>query len=247
MWCPVYVGTSGWHYPHWRGVFYPADLPVRDWLSFYAQRYETVEINSSFYRLPAVETLATWVNDTPPAFCFAAKASRYLTHMKKLKDAEPALATFLTRIEVLGAKLGPILFQLPPHWHCDLERLEAFLAILPRQYRYAFELRDPSWQTPSVLALFARYRAATCIFDLAGVQSPLNLTTDFVYVRLHGPGDPYQGCYSQDVLLAWAERLRGWRSQLSAGIYVYFDNDQAGYAARNASELRALIGVGQDG
>jgi uncharacterized protein YecE (DUF72 family) len=241
MACHVYVGTSGWHYPHWRGSFYPADVPARDWLSFYAQRCETVEINNSFYHLPTVEALTGWVDDTPPGFCFAAKASRYLTHMKKLKDPQSALATFLARIERLGAKLGPILFQLPPHWHCDLIRLESFLALLPGGHRFAFELRDPSWQIPSVLALLARYRAAACIFDLAGARSPLELTTDFVYVRLHGPTGPYQGCYSHDALSNWADRLRTWQTQLSAGVFVYFDNDQAGFAARNALELRALI------
>lgn len=241
MTCPTYVGTSGWQYPHWRGSFYPADLPVRGWLSFYAQRCETVEINGSFYRLPAAKTLTRWVDETPPGFCFAAKISRYLTHMKKLHDPQPALATFLTRIELLGTKLGPILVQLPPHWHCDLDRLESFLAILPSEHRFAFELRDRSWQTPAVLAVLARYRAAACIFDLAGVPSPSALTTDFAYVRLHGPTGPYQGCYSHETLVEWAQRLRAWRTQLSAGIYVYFDNDQAGYAVRNALELRTLI------
>ncbi|HEY1387120.1 MAG TPA: DUF72 domain-containing protein [Ktedonobacterales bacterium] len=242
MTCPVYVGTSGWHYSHWRGLFYPADLPTRDWISFYAQRCETVEINSSFYRLPSPEALATWVDETPPGFRFSAKAIRYLTHMKKLKDPQPALATFLARIELLDAKLGPILFQLPPHWRCDLARLESFLAILPGAHRFAFELRDSSWQTPAVLVLLARYHAAACIFDLAGVQSPIAFTTDFAYVRLHGPAGAYQGYYTHDALLEWAQRLNAWRARLSAGIYVYFDNDQAGYAVRNALELRALIG-----
>lgn len=238
---PMHIGTSGWHYAHWRGPFYPENVPEREWLRFYSRQFETVEINNSFYHLPTAESLTEWANTTPPDFCFAAKASRYLTHMKKLKDPQPALATFLSRIEVLGTKLGPILFQLPPHWRCNLARLEAFLAILPAQHRYAFELRDPSWQTPAVLALLARYHAAACIFDLAGVQSPGELTTDFVYVRLHGPTGPYQGCYSHDTLSAWAQRLRAWQPRLSAGIYVYFDNDQAGYAVRNALELRALI------
>lgn len=241
MTCPVFIGTSGWHYPHWRGPFYPAELPAREWLSFYAQRFETVEINNSFYRLPAAETLTSWGDDTPPGFRFAAKASRYLTHMKKLKDPQQALATFLARVEQLGTKLGPILFQLPPHWHCDLDRLESFLAMLPGQHRYAFELRDPSWQTPAVLAMLARYGAATCIFDLAGAQSPIELTADFAYVRLHGPAGAYQGCYAHDALAGWAERLGAWQTQLTAGIYVYFDNDQAGYAVRNALELRALM------
>ncbi len=238
---PISIGTSGWHYAHWRGPFYPEDLPAREWLPFYAQRFETVEINNSFYHLPTVETLQSWADDTPPGFRFAAKASRYLTHMKKLKDPQPALATFLDRMEVLGAKLGPILCQLPPHWRCDLQRLESFLAILPGECRFALELRDPSWQTPEAMDLLTRYRAANCIFDLNGVQSPITLTTDFAYVRLHGPAGPYQGSYDHDTLSEWAERLRAWRTSLTGGVYVYFDNDQAGYAARNALELRAMV------
>ncbi|HET9109244.1 MAG TPA: DUF72 domain-containing protein [Ktedonobacterales bacterium] len=241
MSCPVSIGTSGWHYAHWRGPFYPNDLPTREWLSFYAQRFETVEINNSFYHLPTTDTLASWAHDTPPHFRFAAKASRYLTHMKKLKDPEPAVATFLDRMEALGEKLGPILCQLPPHWGCDLQRLESFLAILPAERRFALELRDPSWQTPEVMELLARYRVANCVFDLDGVQSPIALTTDFAYVRLHGPAGPYQGCYGDQALSDWAERLRAWRTSLTSGVYVYFDNDQAGFAARNALELRALV------
>lgn len=244
MGCPIYIGTSGWHYPHWRGAFYPDKLPMREWLSYYAQRFETVEINNSFYHLPTAETLHLWADDVPTGFRFAAKASRYLTHMKKLKDPQPALDTFLSRMEALGGKLGPILLQLPPHWRCDLQRLESFLAILPGRsgaHRFAFELRDPSWQTPPVLELLTRYRAANCIFDLAGVPSVAALTTDFAYVRLHGPTGPYRGSYTHQALASWAERLRAWRAQLTAGIYVYFDNDEAGYAARNALELRALV------
>lgn len=238
---PIVIGTSGWHYAHWRGPFYPDDLPVGEWLSFYAQRFVTVEINNSFYHLPTAETLQSWANDTPPGFTFAAKASRYMTHMKKLKDAEPALTTFLDRMEMLGDKLGPILVQLPPHWRCDLERLESFLVLLPAGRRFAFELRDSSWQTPAVMDLLTHYRAANCVFDLDGVQSPLTLTTDFAYVRLHGPGGPYEGCYDHHALSVWAERLRAWQTDLTGGAYVYFDNDQAGYAARNALELRALV------
>lgn len=238
---PIFVGTSGWHYPHWRGTFYPADLPARDWLAYYAARFATVEINNSFYRLPAAATLRAWAGATPPAFRFAAKASRYLTHMKKLKDPEPALAAFLPRIEELGARLGPILFQLPPRWHADPARLEAFLAALPAGHRYAVELRDPTWQTSEILSLLGRYRVASCVFDLAGVPSPRALTTDFAYVRLHGPAGRYQGSYSPEALVEWAGLLRAWRADLPAGAYVYFDNDEAGYAARDALALRALV------
>lgn len=240
MGCPVHIGTSGWHYPHWRGTFYPRNLPPRVMLNYYAERFATVEINNSFYRLPAESTLRSWAEGTPAGFQFAVKASRYLTHMKKLKDPEPALGTFLARVEALGAKLGPILFQLPPNWHCDRDRLGTFLGALPVEHRYAFELRDPSWQTPAVYRLLAIHNVACCVYDLAGVQSPIELTTDFAYVRLHGPAGPYQGSYSGEALARWAARLREWQTLL-ANVYVYFDNDEAGYAARNALELRALI------
>lgn len=236
----IRVGTSGWHYAHWRGPFYPPDLPAARMLAFYVRQFLTVEINNSFYHLPAPATLRHWREAVPPEFCFAIKASRYLTHMKKLKDPEAGLARFLPLAEVLGTKLGPILFQLPPRWGCDPERLAAFLAALPAGHRYAFELRDPTWHTPAVYQLLARHNAAFCVYELAGFQSPIELTADFAYVRLHGPGGKYQGSYDQEALAGWAERLRAWQ-RAGRRSYVYFDNDEAGFAARNARDLCALL------
>jgi uncharacterized protein YecE (DUF72 family) len=238
--CSIHIGTSGWQYDHWRGSFYPPDLPPEGMLAFYARHFDAVEINNSFYRMPSPAAVAGWRDATPPDFRFAAKASRYLTHMKKLKDPEPGLANFLPRLDALGSKLGPILFQLPPHWRCDLDRLAAFLGALPPGRRYAFELRDPSWHTPAVYALLARHHVASCIYDLGGIQSPLELTADFAYVRLHGPAAAYQGSYDRPALEGWARRLREWAAHL-VQIHVYFDNDEAGYAPRNALELRALV------
>jgi len=169
------------------------------------------------------------------------KASRFITHNKKLKDPQNALDNILPRAEHLGKKLGPILFQLPPHWKVNIERLEALLEILPREHRYAFEFRELSWITPEVNRLLHRYNAAFCIYELAGYHSPCDITADFTYVRLHGPGvGKYQGSYSKEKLQAWAKRIAGWQEKLKA-IYVYFDNDQAGYAPQNALELRELV------
>jgi len=235
----VRIGTSGWHYKHWVSTFYPARTGGSKMLAYYQARFDTVELNNTFYRLPSESALENWRDSTPEDFCFAAKGSRFLTHMKKLKDPERGLERFFGAVDVLGDKLGPILFQLPPNWELDFDRLEIFLTALPKHHRYAFEFRNPTWNVPQVCDLLARYRAAYCIFDLAGFQSPMEVTTDLVYVRLHGPGGKYQGSYSDDALARWAKQIRKWRRE-ERGVYVYFDNDQAGYAAHNALRLKEL-------
>jgi uncharacterized protein YecE (DUF72 family) len=237
----VRVGTSGWHYAHWRGNFYPADLPANRWLAYYAEQFQTVEINNSFYQLPGEETFRQWHAQTPPGFVFAVKASRFITHMKKLSDPQASTAKFFERVALLGEKLGPILFQLPPRWRPNLERLETFLAALPSKvgHRYAFEFRDPAWLTPAVYEVLARHNAALCIYHFNGRSSPKELTADFTYLRLHGPGGPYQGKYSPDELAEWARECLAWRGR---DIFCYFDNDMAGYAPQNARELIEALG-----
>ncbi len=209
-------------------------------LELYQQHFDTVELNNSFYHLPLETALAEWRKRTPPNFCFAAKGSRFLTHMKKLKDTGQGIERFFSRIEILGRKLGPILFQLPPHWSSNAERLDEFLRALPRRRRYAFELRDPTWHNAEVYDVLRRHNAAFCIYELAGKRSGLEITADFTYVRLHGPGGPYQGSYSSRALRDWAERIRAWRRRLDA-VYFYFDNDQGGFAAHNAETLKSLV------
>jgi uncharacterized protein YecE (DUF72 family) len=236
----IRIGTSGWHYKHWIGAFYPAKLPASRMLEYYFERFDTVEINNSFYRLPPESALANWRDSTPPEFCFAMKGSRFITHMKKLKDPEQALQRFFERADILGHKLGPILFQLPPQWPLNLERLEFFLGALPRHHRYAFEFRNATWHDPRVYEMLKQHDAAFCPFDLAGFQSPIEVTAQFAYVRLHGPGGKYQGTYSDDVLDWWAKRIRGWRKRLDS-VYVYFDNDQAGFAVRDALRMRTRL------
>ncbi len=236
----IHIGTSGWHYQHWRKVFYPDDLPAAEWLAFYQERFDSAEINNTFYRLPKPETFAAWRNTVPRTFIFAVKAGRYITHMKKLKEPRQALNVFFRGVEVLGDRLGPILFQLPPRWKCNPERLESFLKLLPGDCRYAFEFRDPSWFDGRVYDLLSEYGAAFCIYHLAGKLSPRQATADFVYVRLHGPGAAYQGSYSDRTLSDWAKTFKAWR-KAGKDIYCYFDNDNKGYAVRNALRLSELL------
>jgi len=200
----IHIGTSGWHYDHWRNVFYPQGLSKGSFLQYYAGRLSTAEINNSFYRLPSTRALINWRDTVPDGFVFAVKASRYITHMKKLKDPEKPIATFINTVKVMGDKLGPILFQLPPRWRFNQERLEGFLASLPTDYRYAFEFRDTSWFNDKTRCLLAENRAAFCIYELSGNQSPKDVTADFVYVRLHGPAGAYQGKYDKGALSGWA-------------------------------------------
>ncbi|MBZ5505406.1 MAG: DUF72 domain-containing protein [Acidobacteriia bacterium] len=237
----IRIGTSGYHYKHWVGKFYPSKTPPSKMLAYYVRHFDTLELNNSFYRLPTIEAFESWRDATPANFIFAVKASRYITHNKKLKDPENALDNILPRAEHLGNKLGPMLFQLPPRWKVNLERLEGLLEILPRRHRYAFEFRELSWITPQVNRLLIRHNAAFCIYELAGYQSPFDITADFAYVRLHGPGaGKYQGCYSKAQLREWARRIEQWSATLKA-VYIYFDNDQAGYAAQNALELKQMV------
>jgi uncharacterized protein YecE (DUF72 family) len=241
MSCDVRIGTSGYHYKHWVGAFYPPKTPPSKMLDCYVRHFDTLELNNSFYRLPTIEAFESWRDAAPKNFAFAVKANRFITHNKKLKDPENALDNILPRAEHLGRKLGPVLFQLPPKWKLNLERLEKLLEILPRQHRYTFEFRELSWMTREVNRLLERYNAAFCIYELAGYHSPLDITADFTYVRLHGPeAGKYQGRYSQAQLRTWARQIGQWSAKLKA-IYIYFDNDQAGYAAQNALELKQMV------
>ncbi|MHB1295075.1 MAG: DUF72 domain-containing protein [Anaerolineae bacterium] len=235
----AYIGTSGWHYAHWQGVFYPPGLRPNSYLRFYAERFATVEINNAFYRLPSLEAVSAWRESVPEGFIFSLKASRYLTHMKKLRDPQEPLANVLSRVDALGAHRGPILFQLPPRWGFDAERLRAFLEALPTGYRFAFEFRDPSWFADRALTLLAKYGAAFCIYDLAGRTSPIAVTAGFIYIRLHGPVRAYAGSYGPAGLAPWVQRLLGWLAE-GRDVYCYLDNDQTGYAVQDALTLREM-------
>ncbi|MGB5260450.1 MAG: DUF72 domain-containing protein [Gammaproteobacteria bacterium] len=236
----IHIGTSGWSYDHWTGPFYPETLPADHALEYYAVHFNSVEINSSFYRLPEVTTVQHWYASTPDNFVFTAKASRYITHMKKLQDPEKSVPAFLDRISLLGDKLGPILFQLPPNWHFNAARLEAFLDSLDPGFRYAFEFRGHDWLNPETLTLLERHKAAFCIYELEGFRTPEHVTADFIYVRLHGPEGAYQGSYSHRTLTTRAEQFMTW-ARSGKTVYCYFDNDQSGYAANNAQQLQAIL------
>ena len=237
----IHIGTSGWHYSHWQGPFYPDEMAKKEFLRYYADHFHTVEINNSFYRLPKKETLTAWRDSVPSGFIFTVKASRYITHMKKLKDPSEPLHTLLKTVEVLGDKLGPVLFQLPPRWRFNPQRLEYFLDSLPDDYRYAFEFRDPSWFDPRAYESLSKHGAAFCIYELAGQLSPKQITADFVYIRLHGPAEePYRGQYHVNVLSGWAGAFSTWTEE-GREIFCYFDNDEAGYAAQDALRLQEML------
>ncbi|MFN3324392.1 MAG: DUF72 domain-containing protein [Bryobacteraceae bacterium] len=240
------VGTSGWHYPHWREHFYPPDVPATRRLEYYSQRFDTVEINNSFYRLPKPETMREWRDKTPAGFLFAVKGSRFITHNKKLKDPEGPIERLLPVVDELGKKLGPILFQLPPGWKVSAERLAHFLDLMPKGYRCAFEFREPSWENEDIYGILKQHNAAVCIFHLAGYESPIQLTADFTYIRLHGPVGKYQGSYSNKQLREWVDRIQSWKRKLKAA-YVYFDNDVNAAAVKDAERLRKLLGISGGG
>lgn len=237
----IHIGTSGWHYEHWRGPFYPENLSKDDFLPCYAGYFHTVEINNSFYQLPTKETLRKWRSKVPEDFIFSFKASRYITHMKKLKDPAASLSRMMEVVPILSGNLGPILFQLAPRWRFNPERFFDFLESLPSEYRYAFEFRDPTWLDHRAYEALEEVGAAFCIYELAGRVSPKEITADFVYIRLHGPENvPYKGRYATKTLAGWAGAISSWSAQ-GRDIFCYFDNDEAGYAAQDALRLKKML------
>jgi uncharacterized protein YecE (DUF72 family) len=237
----ILIGTSGWHYKHWLGVFYPAGTRASEMFQFYARHFNTVEINNSFYRLPLATTFDVWRDSSPEGFCYAVKASRFITHMKKLKDPESSSEKFFLVAERLEKKLGPILFQLPPRWKVNVERLSEFLAALPKGHTYVVEFRDESWFVAPVYELLRKYNVAFCIHDFADMKVPNEITADFTYIRFHGPTSAkYFGSYSDAELRTWAKRIKDWRRGLKAA-YVYFNNDPGGEAVKNALRLKSFL------
>ncbi|NIP57915.1 MAG: DUF72 domain-containing protein [Gemmatimonadetes bacterium] len=234
------IGTSGFHYDHWRGVFYPPRLPKEAWFGHYARRFETVEINNTFYGLPEPETVDAWRERAPEGFVYAVKFSRYGSHMKKLKAPEETIPNFLSRLRRLQDHLGPILVQLPPRWRADPERLDAFLACAPEEERWALEFRDPSWLADEVFDVLESRGAALCVHDMLP-DHPRRPTADFIYLRFHGPGEErYQGSYPHQALTAEARRIA---DELDEGldVYAYFNNDPGGRAVDNARDLRRYV------
>jgi uncharacterized protein YecE (DUF72 family) len=220
-------------------VFYPTDLRQGDWFTFYAQAFDTVEINNTFYRLPEASTFDAWLRRAPPGFIYAVKANRLLTHLKKLKDPRLSLDLFFDRARGLGGALGPVLYQLPPHWRLNLERFEEFLAALPQGWRHVVEFRDQSWLVDDVFRLMECRQVAHCIHDMTPLRVPPRVTAPFVYLRLHG-NLSHAGDYEESQLQTWGRSVVTWRQQ-GLDVFVYFNNDIGGFAVKNALRLRAIV------
>ncbi|NIM47423.1 MAG: DUF72 domain-containing protein [Candidatus Aenigmarchaeota archaeon] len=239
----VYIGTSGYSYPHWSdGVFYPSGLYQPKWLEFYAENFNTVELNVTFYRLPAKKVFEGWYGRTPKDFLFVVKGSRFITHIKRLKNVEEPISLLFDRALALKEKLGMILWQLPPSLKVDTKRLEQFLKLLKTQSksRYTFEFRNQSWFTDKIYELLKKYNAALCIADSPSFPKEEVVTADFVYVRFHGGTELYGSNYSDKELSNWAQKIKKWTKQ-NLDVYCYFNNDAYGYAIQNARTLKDLV------
>lgn len=236
----LHIGTSGWNYPHWKGPFYPKDIRDEDLFPFYRRHFDTVEINNTFYSLPSQATVAGWRDQADEGFVYSVKASRYATHMKKLKDPRDSTERLFARIDGLSSRAEVVLFQLPPRWRRNTERLQSAVEALPDTWRYAFEFRDPDWFHEETYETLRNAGAAFCVFEIGDLVSPREATADFVYMRLHGPGDRYEGSYDDEAL---SRRAREIEAHLEAGrdVWVYFDNDEKGYAPANAARLKDLL------
>jgi uncharacterized protein YecE (DUF72 family) len=237
----IRIGCSGWIYRHWRTLFYPEKMAQRLWFGHYAGTFDTVELNTSFYHLPKPESFTKWKDQAPPGFRYAVKAPRFITHMKKLKDCAEPVSEFLSRARNLGEAIGPILYQLPPRWACNMERLEEFAALLPRDLAHVFEFRDRSWMTGEVLALLDARGISFCVHDMIGLVTERWASGPIAYVRFHGREGKYWGRYPDETLLAWTDWIV---EEASAGrdVWCYFNNDIHAHAIHDALTLRGMVG-----
>lgn len=242
----IFIGTSGFIYNHWGGgVFYPDGLPQKKWLEYYAEHFDTVELNVTFYRLPSEKAFKSWYKRTPKSFAFGLKGSRFITHIKRLKDCQEPLNLYFNRAKLLREKLSVILWQLPPRYKKDMERLKVFIKYLKpyARYRHVFEFRDESWLSNDVYELFRKVDMAICEADWPGMPQNIPVTASFVYLRRHGPKAEkalYSGCYSKKSLKEDARRIRDWHKK-GKSIYVYFNNDEGGWAIKNSLELKGML------
>jgi uncharacterized protein YecE (DUF72 family) len=236
----IRIGTSGWEYAHWRGAVYPPELPRDRWLEFYAERFDTVEINATFYRLPEAATFEAWGRRVPASFRFAVKASRYLTHVRRLRDTAEPVNRLRRRADRLDGRLGPTLYQLPPRWRPNPERFSQFLDAISAASDQVIEIRDPRWYREDILAMIERSRASLCLHDMPGSAPSPQPVGPLVYVRFHGAGERYGGSYSAQRLVAWADRLAEWVAE-GRRAWVFFNNDIGGHAVADASRLRDYV------
>ena len=239
----IFLGTSGYSYQHWKSVFYPEDLRENLWLSHYAGFFDTVELNVTFYRLPKESAFLSWHKRTPKNFKFSVKGSRFITHVKKLKDSSQPLKLFFSRVKLLKEKLGPVLWQLPPAFKADSKRLKAFLNCL-KQYkgvRHVFEFRNETWYSTEILDMLKGEGRALCSADWPTFARDIHITADFIYLRRHGQGARlYGGCYTNRQLKKDAEIIKKHLKE-KRDVYIYFNNDADGYAVKNALELKRLV------
>jgi uncharacterized protein YecE (DUF72 family) len=234
----IRIGTSGWTYKHWESVFYPDDWPKAKWLEYYARHFDTVELNASFYKLPSLTTFKNWKERTPDNFLWSVKASKFITHIKRLKDPAEQLKRLYDSIAGLEGKLGVILFQLPPSLHFDEKLIRDFCELLDRRLHYTLETRHSSWLQDKASGVLNEFSIAHCLSDTAGrYPSPEEPTADFVYIRLHGSEKLYASGYTEEELKTWAEKIRRWKRPA----FVYFDNDFEGHAVKNAMRLKEIF------
>jgi uncharacterized protein YecE (DUF72 family) len=238
--CDIRIGTSGWYYDHWREVFYPAGLAKSKWFEYYAQQFDTVEVNNTFYHLPKAKTVERWHEIAPKGFLYAVKANRYITHVKKLNEASEPLERFFEIVDLFKNRLGPVLYQLPPSLHKDLDRLASFIKLLPKRKTAVFEFRHQSWYVDDTFDLLDKAGVGFCVHDLSGNESPRIVTGDVVYVRFHGTTGRYAGNYPESTLRDWAEWLQD-QAKKARAIYAYFNNDIHGHAIKNAMQLKGLL------
>ena len=237
----IRVGTSGWSYASWRGKFFPREVLLKHHLNYYATQFDTTELNGVFYRTPSLEAVRSWRENSPDDFVFAWKASRFITHWKRLSDkSRNSLDLINERLRILGPKAGPVLFQLPARFECDQDRLRAFLRMLSTRWQYAFEFRHRSWYSDDVFKLLEKHNVSLCLSDHRDAPAPWVATAPLVYVRGHGPGGAYKGHYSDAVLAKWAAQIKKWRRQKRT-VFVYFDNDQKSAAPADAQRLIKML------
>ena len=235
----IFIGTSGWSYEHWKEVFYP-DIKPTERLQYYSKSFDTVEVNTTFYHFPSEKTLKNWYKQVPKKFLFSVKANQLITHRKRLHECKDLLRIFFQGTKILKEKLGPILFQLPPSFKQNTERLSDFISLLKSNLKYVFEFRNDTWFNDETYAILKKANIALCITDLGGKLSPLEVTASFVYIRLHGPKQAYSGSYGKQRLLTWEKRILDWIKQKKS-VYIYFDNDEKSYAVKDAKTLKTLL------
>lgn len=236
----VLIGTSGWVYNDWAGIFYPGNLPQNKWLEFYSQNFKTVEVNSTFYHQMKAETFANWTKKVHKDFVFAVKANRFITHIKRLLDCGDPLKRLLEQVKSLGENLGPILFQLPPRWKADADRLEKFCKLLPKNNLFAFEFRDKSWFNDKIFKILKSKNVAVVVNDSVHFPKKEKITANFIYIRFHGPSALYSSEYSDSQLKIWAVKIKRLKNS-GISVFAYFNNDVSGFAVGNAKTLNSML------